>query len=311
MARRQARLIAALVLLAPLAAAEVKAKVEAPKSFVAGMPLKVRVELTADAQGDTVPAWMFGPAAFAVDGKPLGERGPAEIKLAPNQKIVLELDLGPILENSKVSTEAGFKLAFGNEKAAEVSCLTAAPKGTDFLGMPVEDLKNYQVLLHTNRGDMTVEFWPDVAPNHVRNFLDLASSGFYVGTLFHRVSPSFMIQGGDPNTKTANQATWGSGNGPRTLKREFSAKKHVKGVLSMARGPSEDSASSQFFIMTAPNPGLDGKYSVFGQLVDGVETLDAIASARGQMSPDTTVRPAEPQKIESAIVLVKGGKEKR
>ncbi len=305
MARRQARLIAALVLLAPLAGAEVKAKVEAPKSYVVGMPLTVRVELTADAQGDTVPGWMFGPAAFSVDGKPLAERGAAEIKLAPNQKVTIELDLGPLLESSKASA-AGFKLAYGNEKPVDVSSVAPAPKGTDFMTIPVEDLKNYQVLLHTNRGDMTVEFWPDVAPNHVRNFLDLASSGFYTGTSFHRVSPTFMIQGGDPNTKTANRASWGTGNGPRTLKREFSTKKHVKGVLSMARGPSEDSASSQFFIMTAPFPALDGKYSVFGTLVDGVQTLDAIASARGEANPDGTVKPAEAQKIESAVVLMKG-----
>lgn len=305
MARRQARLIVALVLLAPLAAAEVKAKVEAPKSYVVGMPLTVRVELVADAQGDTVPGWMFGAAAFSVDGKPLAERGAAEIKLAPNQKITIELDLGPMLESSKAAGGA-FKLAYGNEKAVDVSSVAPAPKGTDFLSIPVEDLKNYQVLLRTNRGDMTVEFWPDVAPNHVRNFLDLASSGFYDGVLFHRVSPTFMIQGGDPNTKTANKSSWGSGNGPRTLKREFSAKKHVKGVLSAARGPSEDSASSQFFVMTAPAPFLDGKYSAFGELVDGMQTLETIASARGQANPDGTVQPAEPQKIESAVVLMKG-----
>ncbi|MCY2961957.1 MAG: peptidylprolyl isomerase [Planctomycetota bacterium] len=308
MARRQARLILGLVLLAPLAAAEVKAKVDAPATYIAGSGMPVRVELTADAQGDSIPAWMFGTAAFSVDGKPLAERGSAEVKLAPNQKIVIELDLGPALEGTKAASEKSFKLAYGNEKATEVACKTAAKKGLDFLNMPVEELKGYQVLLRTNRGPMLVDLWPDVAPNHVRNFLDLSYTGFYDGTQFHRVSPTFMIQGGDPNTKSGNPATWGTGNGPRTLKREFSSKTHARGVLSMARGPSEDSASSQFFIITAPSPFLDGKYSAFGELVEGFPALDTIAKAQGQAGPDGTVKPSQPQKIEAAVVLVKGGK---
>jgi len=311
MARRQARLIAGAVLgpclLAASAFAEVKARVEAPATYVVGMGLAVRVELAADAQGDKIPAWMLSVAAFSVDGKPIAERGSADVKLAPNQKITIEIDLGPALEGLK-GVEKGFKLAYASEKATEVSVRIPAKKGIDYLTIPVEELKDYQVLLRTNRGPMIVEFWPDVAPNHVRNFLDLSASGFYDGTLFHRVSPTFMIQGGDPNTKNANPAAWGTGNGPRTLKREFSSKTHARGVLSAARGPSEDSASCQFFIITAPSPFLDGKYSAFGELVEGLPALDSIAKAQGQAGPDGTVRPSQPQKIEAAVVLVKGGK---
>jgi cyclophilin family peptidyl-prolyl cis-trans isomerase len=94
------------------------------------------------------------------------------------------------------------------------------------------------------------------------------------------------------------------GSSPRgNIKAEFSARKHERGILSMARGPDKDSASSQFFVMTGVNPGLDGKYSVFGKLVDGMPTLDAIANATGFTNPDGTVRPKDPQRIQRAIVI--------
>ncbi|HED64588.1 MAG TPA: peptidylprolyl isomerase [Planctomycetes bacterium] len=169
--------------------------------------------------------------------------------------------------------------------------------------MTPEQLKHYRVLLHTNQGDMLVEFLPDVAPNHVRNFLDLCQSGFYVGTLFHRVSPSFMIQGGCPKTKTDDRGAWGTGRGPRMLDAEFNDTKHVRGILSMARGPSPNSASSQFFIMSADSLFLDHKYSAFGRLVSGYDTLDKIAAAKGQKRRDGTVKPTSPQRIERTIIL--------
>ncbi len=304
--------LVALAALAPFAAAKVEAKVDLPTAYIVGASMPVRVELTADKQGDKIPTWMLTASAFAVDGKSLGDRGSGEIKLAPNQKITIEIDLAPALENTKAASAKSFKLGYANEKATEVACKSAAKKGTDFMSIPAEELKNYQVLLRTNQGSMLLELWPDIAPNHVRNFLDLAASGFYDGTLFHRVSPTFMIQGGDPNTKNSDTSSWGLGSGPRLVKREFSAKTHARGVLSMARGPSEDSATCQFFIITAPSPALDGKYSAFGELVDGLPALDAIARAPGKPNPmnpnDGTVMPFQPQKIESAVVLTKGGK---
>src|SRR5882672_1938433 len=119
-----------------------------------------------------------------------------------------------------------------------------AATGLDFMKIDAKELVNYHVVLNTNQGEMEFEMWPDVAPNHVRNFLDLAYTGFYDGVIFHRVIPGFMIQGGDPTTKDAKrQAEWGTGQGPRKLQSEFNKKKHLRGVLSMARGDDPNSAS--------------------------------------------------------------------
>jgi len=170
--------------------------------------------------------------------------------------------------------------------------MQAAETGLKFLEMPASELANFHVVLDTNQGEMEVEFWPDVAPNHVRNFLDLAYSGFYDKKTFHRVIPGFMIQGGCPQGS-------GMGDGPRRLKAEFNSKKHVKGVLSMARSSNPDSASCQFFVMHAASPHLDGQYSGFGKLVRGLETLDKIAGTRTGGND----KPASTQMINKASVV--------
>ncbi|MBM3976242.1 MAG: peptidylprolyl isomerase [Planctomycetes bacterium] len=165
--------------------------------------------------------------------------------------------------------------------------------------MPVAELEKYWVVLDTVRGTMVVEYFPALAQNHVRNHLDLSYTGFYNGTIFHRVGAGFMIQGGDP-TGT------GTGNNPKrpSLKAEFTRyKKHEKGILSMARSPHPDSASCQFFIMHGAAPFLDGKYSIFGNLVRGFATLDAIVRSPGQAGPDGTIRPKEQQVIVKATVV--------
>ena len=161
--------------------------------------------------------------------------------------------------------------------------MQAAETGLNFLKMPAGELANFHVVLDTNQGEMEVEFWPDVAPEHVRNFLELAYTGFYDQKTFHRVIPGFMIQGGCPQGS-------GMGDGPRKLKAEFNARKHEKGVLSMARSSNPNSASCQFFIMHATSPHLDGQYSAFGKLVRGEDTLDKIAKTRtgGQDKPVQT-----------------------
>jgi peptidyl-prolyl cis-trans isomerase B (cyclophilin B) len=172
----------------------------------------------------------------------------------------------------------------------------------DFLEAPVDTLRDYQVVLQTSRGVMVAEFWPDVAPQHVRNFLALSQSGFYDGTLFHRVIPGFMIQGGDPLTKDPSMAPrWGTGGGPRKLAAEFSDTPHDRGVLSMARSTDPNSASSQFFVMHARYPPLDRSYSAFGKLVSGLEVVDAIVnSPRNAALGD---RPDVPQVLEQAVVV--------
>jgi peptidyl-prolyl cis-trans isomerase B (cyclophilin B) len=173
-----------------------------------------------------------------------------------------------------------------------MSSTQAAETGLDFMKMPVGDLSKYHVVLETNQGNMEAEFWPDVAPNHVRNFLDLAYTGFYDGTTFHRVIPGFMIQGGDP-TGT------GTGDGKRKLKAEFNKMKHDAGVLSMARSASPDSASCQFFVMHARSTHLDGQYSGFGKLVSGLDVVDKIAKTKTKPGD----KPVETQKILKARVV--------
>ncbi len=133
-------------------------------------------------------------------------------------------------------------------------------------------------VIETKFGNIELKFFPDVAPNHVKNFIDLAKKGFYDGTTFHRVIPGFMIQGGDPNTKNQDRSRHGMGGPGYTLKAEFNEKPHKRGTLSMARSSSPDSAGSQFFICVAPSSFLDKQYTVFGEVVSGMEVVDKIVS---------------------------------
>ena len=139
---------------------------------------------------------------------------------------------------------------------------------------------NEVAVIKTTEGEMTVEFWSDVAPGHVENFKTLARQGFYDGTCFHRVIREFMIQGGDPLTKDSRQeASWGTGGPGYQIKGEFSDRPHVRGVLSMARSSDPDSAGSQFFICHADARFLDRKYTAFGALIRGDDVLEKIATA--------------------------------
>lgn len=139
-------------------------------------------------------------------------------------------------------------------------------------------------VLHTQAGDITIRLFADHAPHHVRNFVYLATSGFYDGTLFHRVVKDFLVQGGDPQTKDpSNARIWGSGGRTDedgklvTLEPEFNDMHHKRGVVSMARGASPNSASSQFFIVLKDHPSLDRKYTAFGEVVSGLDVVDRVA----------------------------------
>ncbi len=162
------------------------------------------------------------------------------------------------------------------------------------------DLTKTTVTLVTSLGNMTLKFRPDKAPRHVRNFVKLAKEGFYDGTRFHRVIRGFMIQGGCPNTKEGAVGMPGTGDPGYKVKAEFNDLRHLRGVLSMARSNDPDSAGCQFFIMHAPNRGLDGKYTAFGELESGFETLDKIANVRC-VGPQRST-PAEPVHLKVAIV---------
>ena len=134
-----------------------------------------------------------------------------------------------------------------------------------------------RAIIHTNYGDMTVEFWPEVAPRTVDNFLKLSREKFYNGTAFHRIIKGFMIQGGCPNSKLGARGMPGTGGPGYQIKAEFNPRSHVKGVLSMARSANPDSAGSQFFICHGKAEFLDNQYTAFGQLVAGEEVLNKIA----------------------------------
>jgi peptidyl-prolyl cis-trans isomerase B (cyclophilin B) len=138
-----------------------------------------------------------------------------------------------------------------------------------------------RAIIETRFGEIELEFLPEKAPGHVKNFLDLARKGFYNGTTFHRVIPGFMIQGGDPNTKDHQtpRDRHGTGGPGYTIKAEFNDTAHKRGVVSMARAQSPDSAGCQFFICVADSGFLDRQYTAFGRVVRGLEVADKIVNA--------------------------------
>lgn len=135
-------------------------------------------------------------------------------------------------------------------------------------------------VIDTNHGMIVIQFLRDKAPNTVANFIKLAEEGFYDGTLFHRVIPGFMIQGGDPNTKLSDRSQHGFGGPGYTIKAEFNDQKHERGIVSMARGQDIDSAGSQFFITVAAAPHLDNRYTAFGRVIQGMDVVDKIVQLR-------------------------------
>ena len=138
---------------------------------------------------------------------------------------------------------------------------------------------NEIAVIKTSEGDMVVEFWTDAAPNTIENFKKLARSGFYNGTIFHRIVKGFMIQGGDPNSKDpAKENKYGEGGPGYKIKAEFNDHSHQRGVVSMAREPDPDSAGSQFFICLAAVPRLDHQYTTFGKLIKGDDVLEKIGN---------------------------------
>jgi len=142
---------------------------------------------------------------------------------------------------------------------------------------PPMNASNEVAIIKTSEGDMVVQFWNDAAPNTIENFKKLARSGFYDGTIFHRIVKGFMIQGGDPNSKdTGKETSYGEGGPGYKIKAEFNDRSHERGVISMARSSDPDSAGSQFFICLASVPRLDHQYTTFGKLIKGDDVLGRI-----------------------------------
>jgi peptidyl-prolyl cis-trans isomerase B (cyclophilin B) len=137
-----------------------------------------------------------------------------------------------------------------------------------------------QAVIETKFGKIVIDFLPNVAPKTVDNFKKLASQGFYNGTTFHRVIPGFMIQGGDPNSKSPDKSSHGTGGPGYTIKAEFNEERHTRGAVSMARSAHPDSAGSQFFIVIKDSNYLDRQYTVFGRVVEGMDVADKIVAAQ-------------------------------
>ncbi|MDH5626332.1 MAG: peptidylprolyl isomerase [Nitrospira sp.] len=149
----------------------------------------------------------------------------------------------------------------------------------DSTASKAEAPKGQRAIIKTKFGDIEMKFFPDVAPKHVENFIKLAKSGFYNGTIFHRVIPGFMIQGGDPNTKDSlKKDTYGQGGPGYSVKAEFSDIPHKRGIVSMARANDPDTGGSQFFIVVEDSRFLDNKYSVFGEVIKGIGVADKIVN---------------------------------
>ena len=134
-------------------------------------------------------------------------------------------------------------------------------------------------VIETTLGNIELEFLEDVAPGHTKNFKDLANKGFYDGTIFHRVIPGFMIQGGDPNSKSEDRSSHGTGGPGYTINAEFNDTPHDRGVLSMARSQDPNSAGSQFYIVVKDSHFLDGQYTAFGRVISGMDVADKIVDS--------------------------------
>src|SRR5439155_10196941 len=164
---------------------------------------------------------------------------------------------------------------------------------------------NEVAIIKTSEGEMVVQFWTDAAPNTIENFKKLARSGFYDGTIFHRIVNGFMIQGGDPNSKDpAKENSYGQGEPGYKIKAEFNNHSHERSVISMARGPDPDSAGSQFFICLAPVARLDGQYTTFGKLIKGDDVLEKIGDTpvtRNSMGENS--KPTKRVMIESVKIV--------
>lgn len=178
--------------------------------------------------------------------------------------------------------------------------ITGSVSAADKAPAPKADMpKGPRATIKTKFGDIEVKFYPDVAPKHVENFIKLAKEGFYNGTIFHRVIPGFMIQGGDPNTKDSlKKDSYGQGGPGYTVKAEFSDIPHKRGILSMARAAEPDTAGSQFFIVVEDSRFLDRKYTVFGEVTKGIGVADKIVN----LNRDERDNPKE--RVEMTVTII-------
>lgn len=191
----------------------------------------------------------------------------------------------------RIALTAMFVFLFSYPSPAEM-------KSKKYTKEEIKKMAETKAVIETKFGEIELKFFPDSAPNHVDNFIQLAKKGFYDGTTFHRVIPNFMIQGGDPNSKDPDKSKHGMGGPGYTVKAEFSSRPHKRGTLSMARAAHPDSAGSQFFICVADSAFLDGQYSVFGEVVSGMDVAEKIVN----QPRDSRDNPVERTEVKVQII---------
>ncbi|MBM2851784.1 MAG: putative rane protein required for N-linked glycosylation (Modular protein), partial [Candidatus Nitrosotenuis sp.] len=202
--------------------------------------------------------------------------GDGPLKLAYMSSGFLRKDSGPINGVLIYEVNKDYKPKTESESTTK----TESDAKTSSESITKTSTENESVTIQTTLGNIVIQLNKDVAPKTVDNFKKLANSHFYDGTLFHRIIPGFVIQGGDPNTISGSPQTWGIGGPGYTIPAEFSSLKHTKYVVSMARGQDVNSGGSQFFIVLGDAPFLDGKYTIFGEVVDGKDIVDKLGSLK-------------------------------
>ncbi len=290
-------------------AGDVTASLEATSSVVpAGSDIGLRLTVTVHANTSIAAEILAG---MRIETTINGAKGPSMISGQSSKKVA-------VLAGTKI--ERSFSIPSGQITSDPVGSVTrvtlswpglpgasaAVSIAPDASGLDLAsfDLTKTRVMLVTNYGNMVVKFLPEKAPKHAENFIKLAKKGFYDGTRFHRVIKGFMIQGGCPNTKEGAVGAPGTGSPGYTINAEFNDVKHVKGILSMARGGDPNSAGSQFFVVHGTAPWLDGQYSAFAQLESGQDALDKIANVEvGMGGGGEQSVPRKPIHLIRAVVL--------
>lgn len=193
--------------------------------------------------------------------------------------------------SSSKSTEEG-------ESAMSAPPASTSGENTGPDGSPLKTLADFpdaqdgadvEAVIKTDKGEIVLRFFPDVAPVTVASFIHLARTGFYNGVTFHRVEPNFVIQGGDPKSRDPNAPDVGTGGPGYYVPAEFNDRPHLDGTLSMARSQDPNSGGSQFFICLGPQSFLDGQYTAFGETVSGMEVVNSIAA--GDVIREVVIRP--------------------
>lgn len=256
-------------------------------SAMAGEDVRLKITLHSESGRGLAPA-MLDAACFHIelgDGTVVSPRKEglkkSTVDLGKNITISRTVNVGPLLEVEGCDTVRAW-WGYKDLSSEKIS-----------FGLFEWPLDKIETVIETEMGVMVAEFFPHKAPRTVGNFVRLAEEGFYDGLSFHRVIPEFMIQGGCPNGE-------GTGGPGYTIAAEFNDTPHERGVLSMARGESVDSAGSQFFIIHADSPHLDWDYTAFGRLVTGLDVLDKITAVETTTNPfiaSEQSRPVKPPRI--------------